>query len=35
MSDYVYVRKTFVYDGQRYEVRGKTEAEAIAKMVRK
>lgn len=35
MSDYVYVRKTFFYDGKRYEVRGKTEAEAIAKMVRK
>ena len=26
---YNYIRKTFLYDGQRYEVRGKTEEEAV------
>lgn len=32
---YTYVRKTFTHDGTRYEVSGKTEAEVIAKMVKK
>lgn len=32
---YSYVRKTFTHDGARYEVSGRTEAEAIAKMVKK
>lgn len=32
---YSYIRKTFIHDGTRYEVSGKTEAEAIAKMVKK
>lgn len=31
---YNYIRKTFTFNGRRYEVSGKTEAEAITKMVR-
>lgn len=30
---YTYIRKTFTFGGRRYEVSGKTEAEAIEKMV--
>lgn len=30
---YTYIRKTFTFNGQRYEVSGKTEAEALTKMV--
>lgn len=32
-SKYTYVRKTFTYTGTRYEVKGKTEAEALTKMI--
>ena len=32
-KDYNYVRKSFVYDGERYFVRGKTEEEAIEKKI--
>lgn len=32
---YTYVRKTFTFEGKRYEVSGKTEAEAIEKAVLK
>ena len=31
MPDYNYVRKSFIYEGERYFVRGKTEEEAILK----
>lgn len=33
-TKYTYIRKTFTFNGQRYEVTGKTEADAITKMVR-
>lgn len=33
MSKEKYVRKTFTYDGKRYTARGKTEAEAVKKML--
>lgn len=32
MASHSYIRKTITLDGQRYEVRGKTEAEAIEKL---
>lgn len=32
MAKYQYVRKTLTWDGKRYEVKGKTEAEAIKKL---
>ena len=35
MKKYNYVRKTFTFDGKRYEIVGKTEKEAITKMVNK
>lgn len=34
-KDYNYVRKTFTYNGTRYEIKGKTEAEAIERMALK
>nr|DAH99667.1 MAG TPA: Integrase [Caudoviricetes sp.] len=34
-KDYNYVRKTFTHNGTRYEVKGKTEAEAIERMALK
>lgn len=35
MSKTGYIRKTFTFDGRRYEVYGRTEAEAVRKMVEK
>ena len=32
MKNYVYVRKSVTWGGRRYEVRGKTEEEACAKL---
>ena len=34
MAKEKYVRKTFTFDGKRYTARGKTEAEAVKKMLR-
>ena len=35
MTKYTYVRKTFTFNGRRYEVTGKTEEEAMRKMIKK
>ena len=35
MAKYKYVRKTFTYNGKRYDIKAKTEKEAIRKMVEK
>lgn len=35
MTKYTYIRKTFTYAGRRYEVRGKSEEEALQKMIEK
>ena len=35
MARYEYIRKTFTFNSKRYTVRGKTEAEAVRKMVEK
>lgn len=32
MSKYHYVRKSITWDGHRYEVRGKTEMEAVERL---
>jgi len=35
MTTYKYIRKTFTFNGRRYEVTGKTEREAMRKMIEK
>ena len=32
MAAYKYIKKRITWDGKRYEVRGKTEAEALEKL---